>query len=37
MRAQLPGLSQHQHFGVEPDEAVLGALRPRALRKGRPH
>jgi len=33
VRAQLPGLSQQQHFGVEPDEAQLGALRPRALRR----
>lgn len=37
VRNQLPGVSQHQHFGVEPDEALIGALRPRALRKGRAH
>lgn len=37
VRAQLPGMSQRQHFGVEPDEALIGALLPRALRKGRAH
>ncbi len=35
VRTQLPGLSQHQHFGVEPDEDPIGALRPRAIRRGR--
>lgn len=35
VRTQLPGLSQHQHFGVEPDETLLGALRPQALRRSR--
>ncbi|MDP2084538.1 MAG: Hint domain-containing protein [Gemmobacter sp.] len=36
VRASLPGLSQRQHFGVEPDESQLGALRPQALRRRRP-
>lgn len=33
VRAQLPGLSQRQHFGVEPDAALLAALRPGPLRR----
>lgn len=35
VRAAVPGLSQNQHFGVEPDEDQIGVLRPRALRKAR--
>lgn len=35
VRAQLPGLSQRQHFGVEPDAALLTALRPGTLRRKR--
>lgn len=35
VRANLPGLSQHQHFGVEPDAEQIDGFRPKALRKDR--
>ncbi len=35
LRDNLPGISQHQHFGVEPSESQLAAIRPRAMRRGR--
>jgi len=35
VRTQLPGLSQNQHFGIEPDEAQINALRPRTARRPR--
>ena len=36
VRQNLPGLTQRQHFGVEPDAAQLESLRPSALRRRRP-